>query len=131
MVDFRFVHSVEELRENLRRLPALCNENPHFWRKLFRAHTYLLFDEESGAFGPNKWAAYWQLNAESYKHLLPMSPWWFGGEKARQEIERVRGSKYGPQPDLVERLKEWSEGLFGSGALAGTSSSKWEFLVLK
>lgn len=130
MVIVPFVNSVDELRENLRRLPALCRQDPVFWRKLVRAHTYLLFDEQSGAFGPNKWAAYRQLDTETYKDLVRASPWWFGGEKARQEIERVCGSKYGPQPTLVGPLEEWSAGLFGSGALAGLSSSRWEFLVL-
>jgi len=130
VVDFRFVNSVEELRANIKRLPALCKEEPHFWRKLFRSHTYLLFDEEAGCFAPNKWAACWQLDTESYRYLLPAAPWWFGGQKARQEVERVCGSKHAPQPTLVGPLDVWLEGLFGKGALAGTSPSKWEFLVL-
>jgi hypothetical protein len=51
----------------------------------------------------------------------------FNGGATRNRLSKITGHSFQPRPDLIPNLKDWAEGLLGSGALKDLQEGKWRF----
>ena len=113
--DPEFVHSKDEIRDNVRRFQKESAANPDLARRLVARIDYWVVDENEGSFAPAKLAVV--RNGTLARYKLSRAHFTGGTGRAGAILNHIIGTGYEESSELQKLLAEWSTKHFGRVAI--------------